>query len=43
MLLELVFLAMGAVVLWCVIRSAVCGGVRDALKDVELWKRSLDD
>ena len=42
-MLDLAFFAVGAVVLHWVIRSAVSGGVRDALKDVELWKRGLDD
>jgi hypothetical protein len=43
MLIVLVFYVVGALVLYWVIRSAVSGGIKDALIEVEAWKRSLDD
>lgn len=43
MLLGLAFFVFGALVLYWVIRSAVSSGIKDALIDVEAWKRSLDD
>jgi hypothetical protein len=43
MILGLVFFIIGADVLYWVIRWAISSGVKDALKDFEIWKRELDD
>jgi len=41
-MLTLVFLVVGAGVLYWIIRLAVYGAVRDALKATEDWRRTLD-
>ena len=43
MLLGLAFYFVGALVLYWVIRLGVSSGIKDALIDVEAWKRSLGD
>lgn len=42
LILALIFYAIGSYILYWIIRSAIHRGVKDALRDHEIWKRSLD-
>jgi len=42
LILGLIFCAIGAYILYWIIRSAIHRGVKDALQDHEIWKRTLD-